>query len=47
MRYIDDLSLTEMSKITGQSKNTMAVQAHRGLAMLKKAYDLQAKIQVV
>ncbi len=47
MRYIDDLSLTEMSKITGQSKNTMAVQAHRGLAMLKTAYILNAKLKTV
>lgn len=38
MRYMQDLSLSEMSLITGQSKNTMAVQLHRGLAKLKLLY---------
>lgn len=38
MRYIKDLSLTEMSLITGQTKNTIAVQVHRGLAKLKILY---------
>ena len=35
MRYVQDLTLKEMSLITGQSQNAMAVQAHRGLAKLK------------
>lgn len=39
MRYIQDLSLKEMSLITGQSQNTVAVQAHRGLEKLKILYD--------
>lgn len=39
MRYIQDLSLGEMSLITGKSKNSMAVQAHRGLGKLKVLYD--------
>jgi len=39
MRYVQDLSLEEMSAITGQSKNTMAVQLHRGLAKLKLLYQ--------
>ncbi|MFA5870856.1 MAG: sigma-70 family RNA polymerase sigma factor [Candidatus Paceibacterota bacterium] len=39
MRYVRDLSLTEMSLITGQTKNTMAVQIHRGLTKLKKLYN--------
>jgi RNA polymerase sigma-70 factor, ECF subfamily len=38
MRYVQDLSLEEMSLITGQSKNTIAVQAHRGLEKLKLLY---------
>lgn len=38
MRYLQDLSLQEMSLITGQSKNTMAVQAHRGLEKMKVLY---------
>lgn len=39
MRYVQDLSLTEMALITGQSKNTMAVQTHRGLEKLKTLYN--------
>lgn len=39
MRYVQDLSLKEMSLLTGQSKNTMAVQLHRGLAKLKILYN--------
>ncbi len=38
MRYVQDLSLTEMALITGKSKNTMAVQVHRGLEKLKVLY---------
>lgn len=39
MRYVQDLSLKEMSLITGQSKNAIAVQVHRGLAKLKVLYN--------
>ncbi len=38
MRYVQGLTLKEMSLITGQSKNTMAVQIHRGLEKLKLLY---------
>ena len=38
MRYVQDLSLKEISLITGQSKNTVAVQTHRGLEKLKQLY---------
>jgi len=38
MRYMQDLTLSEMALITGKSKNTMAVQAHRGLEKLKVLY---------
>lgn len=38
MRYVQDLSLKEMSLITGQSQNAMAVQVHRGLEKLKLLY---------
>jgi RNA polymerase sigma-70 factor (ECF subfamily) len=39
MRYIEDLTLAEMSVITGVSKNTITVQVHRGLAKLKLLYN--------
>ena len=38
MRYVQDLTLEEMSLITGKSKNSVAVQAYRGLEMLKGLY---------
>jgi len=39
MRYVQGLSLKEMSLITGQSKNSVAVQVHRGLEKLKLLYN--------
>lgn len=39
MRYIQSLSIKEISLITGQSRNTVAVQIHRGLAQLKVLYE--------
>jgi RNA polymerase sigma-70 factor, ECF subfamily len=39
MRYIQDLSLKEISLITGQTTNTIAVQVHRGLAKIKLLYN--------
>jgi RNA polymerase sigma-70 factor, ECF subfamily len=38
MKYVQNLSIKEMSLITGQSKNTIAVQAYRGLEKLKLLY---------
>ncbi|MCR4327924.1 MAG: hypothetical protein NUV53_00190 [Patescibacteria group bacterium] len=35
MRHAQDLSLKEISLITGQSRNAVAVQAYRGLVKLK------------
>jgi RNA polymerase sigma-70 factor (ECF subfamily) len=39
MRYVQDLTLEEISVITGQPKNTVAVQIHRGLIKLKLLYN--------
>lgn len=39
MRYLQDLTLKEISLIMGSSKNSIAVQIHRGLAMLKLLYQ--------
>lgn len=44
MKYTQDLSLKEMSLITGQSKNTIAVKAHRGLEKLKLLYNADNKL---
>lgn len=45
LRYVDDLSLTEISAITGQTKNTIAVKTHRGMEKLRVLYrdSLQPK----
>ena len=40
MRYVRDMSLQEISLLTGQSKNAVAVQVHRGLEKLKLLYDI-------
>lgn len=42
MKYVQGLTLKEMSLLTGQSKNTLAVQAHRGLEKLKFLYSRSA-----
>ena len=39
MRYMNDFSLEEISNITGQTKNTIAVQTCRGLEKLKILYN--------
>ena len=44
MRFVQELSLEEISKHTKQSKNTIAVQVHRGIAQLKKIYLAKQKI---
>jgi RNA polymerase sigma-70 factor (ECF subfamily) len=42
MRYIQELSLLEISLITGKTKNTIAVQIHRGLQKLRVLYLVSA-----
>lgn len=42
MRYVDNLTIAEMAVRTGQSKNTTAVQAHRGLEKIKVLYAEEA-----
>ncbi len=39
MRYVNNLSLKEMALLTDQTENTVAVQAHRGLAKLRVLYE--------
>jgi len=39
MRHLQDLSLLEISAITGQTKNAIAVKLHRGLQKLKIIYE--------
>lgn len=45
MRYAEDLSLEEISKITKYSKNTIAVQLHRGVEKFRTLYFNQLKKQ--
>jgi RNA polymerase sigma-70 factor (ECF subfamily) len=42
LRYIKLLSLEEMSALTGQTKNALSVQIHRGLTKLKTLYTHEA-----
>ena len=39
MKYVQLLSLEEMALIVGKTKNTVAVNAHRGLEKLKLLYE--------
>lgn len=39
MKYVKFLSLKEISLLTGETKNTIAVQIHRGLQKLKLLYN--------
>jgi DNA-directed RNA polymerase specialized sigma24 family protein len=39
MRHVQDLSLNEISLITGQTKNAITVKLHRGLEKLKIIYE--------
>jgi len=39
MRFVEDLSPTEISERTQQSKNAITVQVHRGLAKIKSLYE--------
>ncbi|MES2215968.1 MAG: sigma-70 family RNA polymerase sigma factor [Patescibacteria group bacterium] len=47
MRYVQDLSLKEMALLTGLSKNTMAVQVHRGVEKLKVLYTEKSHLAVI
>ena len=42
MKFVQQLTLSEMSILTGQTKNTLAVQIHRGIEKLKILYKSQA-----
>ncbi len=39
MRYVEDMTLAEIAKITKESENTVAVRVHRGLKKIKKIFD--------
>lgn len=38
MRFVDDLSIKEISAITGESENTISVRIHRGTEKLRQLY---------
>lgn len=47
LRYVNDLSIKEIALITGQTRNTVAVQAHRGLEQLRVLHAVrEAKSRV-
>jgi RNA polymerase sigma-70 factor (ECF subfamily) len=46
MKYVQLLSLEEMSLILVKSKNTVAVNAHRGLEKLKQLYEESIGIKI-
>ena len=44
MRYVEDLSLDEISLITGKTKNTVSVNLNRDLEKLRDAYKERHKL---
>ena len=43
MRFVEELTLTEISSITGQSENAVSVQVHRGIGKLRKIWNHEDK----
>jgi len=41
LRYVEDLSITEISNMLEESENTISVRIHRGLEKLKKKWNKQ------
>ncbi|MHB8871395.1 MAG: RNA polymerase sigma factor [Candidatus Doudnabacteria bacterium] len=41
MRYLEDLSVIEIADVIGASENTVSVQIHRGIQMLKKNLNVE------
>ncbi len=39
MRFTEEMTLQEISLVTGETRNTIAVQVHRGLERLKLLYE--------
>ncbi len=46
-RFVEGLSISEIAAKTHQSKNTVAVQIHRGLAKLQLLYRADARVRKV
>lgn len=38
-RYIEDLSIQEISRITGEKENTVSVRIHRGIKLLEEMFN--------
>lgn len=39
MKYVEELTLSEISEIVGETENTIAVRIHRGIGKLRKLYE--------
>jgi RNA polymerase sigma-70 factor (ECF subfamily) len=39
MRFIDDLSIKEISDVTGESENNISVRLHRGMEKLRELHE--------
>lgn len=45
LRYVDDLSLSEIAVETGLTKNSIAVKTHRGMEKLRELYEQRFAIK--
>jgi len=41
LRFVEELSISEIAQITGQSENLIGVRIHRGIAKLQKIFNHQ------
>jgi RNA polymerase sigma-70 factor (ECF subfamily) len=39
MRFIDELSVKEISDVTGETENNISVRLHRGMEKLREIYE--------
>ena len=44
MKYVEELTISEISDILGEKENTVSVRLHRGLKSLREVYELKSKV---
>jgi DNA-directed RNA polymerase specialized sigma24 family protein len=47
LRHVDDLSYAEMSEALGRTEGTLKSQVHRGLGLLRAAWDAAEREEAI
>jgi len=47
LRHVDELSYLEMAEVLGRSEGTLRAQVHRGLAMLRAAWEAAERTEAI